>query len=571
MEGYGRLYLSLGQQPEKEFALSKSAVTLGRGTTNDIALADPKVSRQHARLIRDASGIRIEDLGSANGTRVNGRPVQRAPLAPGDVIEMGDSRLRLAPLTEQPPPAEGTIIDAPAINSEADLDATLADSPLEVVLPDTSLPRLAICTPTKTWEVKLLGEMSIGRSPDNDIVLDQPRASRIHARLRPAGRDWVIRDLNSTNGTWFKGERIEERRLVAGDTLRIGQAQLVFKAPVAEQEMTLADEAPSGRTRRKPVVVVPGFMGTELWRGDQMLWPNVRRLFADPGTFALLAAGDLEPRRLTREVVVVPNLLKIDSYNRLVDFLEEELGYRSGGDLLQFPYDWRQDLRLTAGRLSEAIGRWREEQGHLRVTIIAHSVGCLVSRYFVERLGGGDQVERLILMGGPLRGTPKMFLALLLGQGLLPFGLLSDRVRATVATFPSCYQVVPLYRCVFDQSGAPVDLSADSAWLGEGCEEMWQEGRTFLGELGAGSAVPVLSVFGYGIRTATQVRVEREPSGRWQHIQIDREERGDATVPEESAVLSGCAIHPVRQQHGALFTDSDVKMRLKMELITWAT
>ncbi len=41
---------------------------------------------------------------------------------------------------------------------------------------------------------------------------------------------------------------------------------------------------------------------------------------------------------------------------------------------------------------------------------------------------------------------------------------------------------------------------------------------------------------------------------------------GDGTIPEHSAVLEGSEIHPVRQQHGALFVDSDVKMRLKLEL-----
>lgn len=569
MEGYGKLYLSAGQEPEKEFTLAKSTVTLGRGTINDIALPDPKISRQHARLTHDASGVQVEDLGSTNGTRVNGELVRRAPLAFGDVIQLGDSRLRLAPYS--PPSATADVIlDAPPIDSVADLEATLAGSPLEVALSDNSLPRLAIFTSTRTWEVKLCGEMSIGRGTDNDIILDAPRVSRRHARVRQVGSDWAIEDLGSTNGTWFSGERIEERQLAAGDTLAIGPAQLVFKPPVTDQEMTLAD-GPSKRARRKPIVVVPGLMGTELWRGDEMLWPNVRRLFADPGIFKLPDATDLDPRQLTREVVVVPNLVKLDQYNRLVDFLVEELGYTSGRDLLEFPYDWRQDLRISAGKLSRAIGRWREGQGYSRVTIIAHSLGTIVSRYFVECLDGQSQVERLILMGGPLHGTPKIFLALLLGKGLLPFGLLSDQIRDALATFPSCYQIVPAYQCVTDQSGAPIDLATDPGWVGEGHEEIWRDGRGFLTALGNTTKVPLLSIFGYGTRTATGVKITRDRAGRWQDIQVEQTERGDASVPETSTVLPGCSIHPVQQQHGALFTDPDVKMRLRLELVEWAT
>ena len=512
MEGYGKLFLSTGQESEREFTLAKSTISLGRGTINDITLPDPKISRQHARLIRDASGIRIEDLGSLNGTRVNGQTTQRAPLALGDVIELGDSRLRLGPYS-LPAAAEGTIIDAPRIDSEAELEATLADSALEVSLADTSLPRLAIHTPTRTWEVQLLGEMSIGRSATSDIVLDYPRASRYHARVRPVGNDWVFEDLGSTNGTWFGGERIEERRLAVGDTLTIGQAQLVFKAPVVDQELTLADEAPSRRIRRKPIVFVPGLMGSELWRGDQMLWPNVRRLFADPGLFKLPAAADLDPRHLTREVVVVPNLVKMDQYNRLVDFLVEELGYRSGDDLLEFPYDWRQDVRVSAGKLSQAIGKWREEQGHARVTIIAHSLGCMVSRYFVERLDGQAQIERLILMGGPLHGTPKMFLALLLGKGLLPFGMLSDQIRATVATFPSCYQVVPGYGAWSTRPARRSIWPPTRAGSGRAMKTPGgRPARSWPG-LEPRARRPSCRFSAMDMRTATQVRVTRDRAG----------------------------------------------------------
>jgi pimeloyl-ACP methyl ester carboxylesterase len=381
------------------------------------------------------------------------------------------------------------------------------------------------------------------------------------------GAGWTIEDLGSTNGTWHRGERIQEKRLAPGDMFRIGEAQLVFKAPFQEEELTLVD-SPARRERgRRPVVFLPGLMGSELWQGDEMLWPQMRRFLREPEILQYSPGSDLDPRRVVHQVIVVPNLVKLDQYSRMVDFLVEELGYTSGLDLLEFSYDWRQDLRVTARELREAIGRWREEHGHGPVSILAHSLGCMVSRYYVERLGGRNEVERLVLMGGPLYGVPKIVLPLLLGRGLLPFGLLGDRIRAVVASFPSMYQILPTYPCVTDADGQAIDLYTDPGWVAEGYEALWQDGRQFWSELGPSSSVSTLSIFGYGMKTVTKLSAQRDRSGRWRDVQFLQEELGDGSVPEVSTLLPGAEIHPVHQNHGALFTDSDVKMRLRMELV----
>jgi pSer/pThr/pTyr-binding forkhead associated (FHA) protein len=568
MEGFGKLVLASDEGSETEYGLTKGVVSVGRATINDVAILDPKVSRQHARLVCGPSGCQIEDLGSTNGTRVNGQRVRRAALGLGDTIQVGDSSLRFEAYSPRPE-LEGTIIDAPPIESEADMEATLAVSGLEVILSETSLPRLAIHTTSGTWEVQLLGEMSIGRSVSNDIILDQPRASRHHARVRPMGAEWVIEDLDSSNGIWYRGERIQERQLASGDMVRIGDAQLVFKAPFHEDELTLVDTPSAAAVQRRPVVFLPGLMGSELWRGEELLWPQMRQFLRNPEVFRYPSGPDMEPRGIVHRVVVVPNLIKLDQYSRMVDFLVEELGYTSGLDLLEFPYDWRQDLRTSARKLREAIGRWREEQGHGRVTVLAHSLGCMVSRYYVERLGGKGEVERLVLMGGPLYGVPKIFLVVLLGRSLLPFGLMGDRIREVVATFPSVYQILPTYPCVFGVDGEPIDLYDDPGWVTEGHQELWQDGQKFWAELGTKSSVSTLSVFGYGVRTVTKLSAQRDRSGHWRDVQFQQEELGDGSVPEVSTILPGVEIHPVHQHHGALFTDSDVKMRLRLELAGW--
>ncbi len=75
-------------------ALTGARVTIGRSSSNDIVLDDPAASRRHALLERLAAGWWIHDLGSLNGTLVNGKPVHReAPLYSGDEIMVGETKI----------------------------------------------------------------------------------------------------------------------------------------------------------------------------------------------------------------------------------------------------------------------------------------------------------------------------------------------------------------------------------------------------------------------------------------------------------------------------------------------
>jgi hypothetical protein len=77
------------------FMVEGNAAILGRRTANEVTLADPEVSRRHARIEAGAKGYYVYDLGSMNGTLVNGRRITAPhPLADGDVLVLGQSRLR---------------------------------------------------------------------------------------------------------------------------------------------------------------------------------------------------------------------------------------------------------------------------------------------------------------------------------------------------------------------------------------------------------------------------------------------------------------------------------------------
>jgi pSer/pThr/pTyr-binding forkhead associated (FHA) protein len=78
-----------------EVPIDRARFVIGRGREADLCLAEPTISRLHAAIEWDGECHTLQDLGSTNGTRVNGRPASRAELRDGDEIELGRLALRL--------------------------------------------------------------------------------------------------------------------------------------------------------------------------------------------------------------------------------------------------------------------------------------------------------------------------------------------------------------------------------------------------------------------------------------------------------------------------------------------
>jgi pSer/pThr/pTyr-binding forkhead associated (FHA) protein len=109
----------------------------------------------------------------------------------------------------------------------------------------------------RRYELQTGRATTIGRSADNDIVLEHRSVSRRHTIIQETDRRFSIRDLNSSNGTWVHGRRISAAQLGDGDVLRCGEVELTFHHVVGEKESGVARPRlrAYGRTPRMRLVV----------------------------------------------------------------------------------------------------------------------------------------------------------------------------------------------------------------------------------------------------------------------------------------------------------------------------
>jgi pSer/pThr/pTyr-binding forkhead associated (FHA) protein len=80
----------------------------------------------------------------------------------------------------------------------------------------------------QTFRILPGGVRTVGRAVGADFIIDAPLVSRVHCRLTALpGGDLEVKDLESTNGTFVNGERVQTARLASGDRLRVGRMELV--------------------------------------------------------------------------------------------------------------------------------------------------------------------------------------------------------------------------------------------------------------------------------------------------------------------------------------------------------
>lgn len=122
----------------RSFSMARDMTVIGRREDCDLRIPLGEVSRKHCRIVRDGDSLKLEDLGSSNGTFLNGQRVQEALLTPGDTVQVGPvvfvlqvdgqpSDDELHPVSMEPAAAAGVLGEEDAPTLEADNLETLSD------------------------------------------------------------------------------------------------------------------------------------------------------------------------------------------------------------------------------------------------------------------------------------------------------------------------------------------------------------------------------------------------------------------------------------------------------------
>jgi len=132
-----------GPNPGKVYPLEKQELFIGRDLSNDIPVPDPEISRRHARLLLQPDGVFIEDLGSTNGTFINGMRISSPQaLHVGDVITLAENIVML--LEADAYDADATVVGGQAYTVAANVQPPTPPQPAYQPKPPQPAPQQAV-------------------------------------------------------------------------------------------------------------------------------------------------------------------------------------------------------------------------------------------------------------------------------------------------------------------------------------------------------------------------------------------------------------------------------------------
>lgn len=214
------------------------------------------------------------------------------------------------------------------------------------------------------------------------------------------------------------------------------------------------------------LIFIPGFYGTRLVQtGDRkIVWLSVWQALFGSKTAARTGFGvdgerALVPGTVLDCIPVIPGIYAKDVYAAFLGKLRARLGTRPRIHL--FAYDWREDYFTAVKQLARLVSELKH-QGATSIAIIAHSMGGLITSYYlrygsqapegaVETWEGASHVDKVVLATVPFKGSMTAFHNMKHGAR---FGLNTTLIKAQAfATFPSVYEMMPTYSPVLLDDG----------------------------------------------------------------------------------------------------------------------
>jgi adenylate cyclase len=220
--------------------LLKPSLLIGRQNNCDIPLGYPAVSSRHCELEFRDGYWRMRDLGSRNGTRINGVVCNEGWLMPDDILGVARHSYRVVYM----PPA-GRSIPPAAPGAEVGTRKAEPQRPATRIGGGFSLGQMVPCGGGKPI-LLTKDSLIIGRQVGCDIVLSDPSVSGRHCKLERHNGAWVVHDLGSRNGIRVNGVACQSERLMPGAVLSVAAqryrilyetAAETRKAPLAQGDV----------------------------------------------------------------------------------------------------------------------------------------------------------------------------------------------------------------------------------------------------------------------------------------------------------------------------------------------
>jgi pimeloyl-ACP methyl ester carboxylesterase len=309
------------------------------------------------------------------------------------------------------------------------------------------------------------------------------------------------------------------------------------------------------------VVFLPGITGSVLQKNGRDRWgtsagaifrvltsrgDSIRDLALEaPDDPSLDDLGDgVTAPRLVPDTHLVPGLWKIDGYTKLTRDIRRAFRLEEGRNAHDFPYDWRRDNRVAARRLQRSVERWlhewRKTYPKARAVLVAHSMGGLISRYYLEVLGGWENVRTLITFGTPYGGSLNALG--FIENGHRPgLGFIRLDLSEVLRSFSSVYQLLPTYECV-DTGDGQLRMIGDAAGMSSLDYGRARAALAFHDEIAeavrsrpASVRPHIVPVVGIEQPTSQSARLA---NGVLEVLRMrdGKDESGDGTVPRVSAV-----------------------------------